>query len=126
MEELQRHNIVHLNINPDNIFVTPTGHLILGDFRFSYPDISVSTRDGVSYENAPLKHTVGTPAYMAPELLEWASNPLRRGAMAPPTQRADIWSLGVTLLEFALQISEVSLIRFGSRHANLNSMPAIL
>ena len=109
MEELQKHQIVHCDIKPDNIFVTPTGHVVLSDFDLSYPDISAAMESGKSYKSAPLEYACGTPAYMAPELLNWISNPSRRGVMARPTQCADIWSLGVTLLQFALQLEEVSI-----------------
>ncbi|KZV74789.1 kinase-like protein [Peniophora sp. CONT] len=107
MEELQKCNIVHLDIKADNVFVTPTGHLVLGDFDLSIPDISAGKGKGTLYNNVPLNHACGTPAYMAPELLEWASNRPRRGVDLPcPTQRADMWSLGMTLLQLALRLGE--------------------
>lgn len=111
MEELQKHNIVHLDIKADNVFVTPTGHFVLGDYDLSYPDISSGSKNGQAYEDIPLNHASGTCAYMAPELLEWASNPSERD-LRPPTQRADVWSLGITLLQFALLLDEVRVLEY--------------
>ena len=74
-------HIVHRDVKPGNIMVTPEGEATLLDFGIaritSYGD---STRTGA---------TIGTVAYMAPEHV--------RGGDAD--ERSDVWALGVILYE---------------------------
>ncbi len=73
--------IVHRDVKPANILVTPDGQARLGDFGVArLIDVSTLTLDGT---------TLGTAAYMAPEQLE--------NHQVGPS--ADIWSLGLVLLE---------------------------
>ena len=73
--------IVHRDVKPANILVTPDGQARLGDFGIArLIDVSTLTLDGT---------TLGTAAYMAPEQLE--------NHQVGPS--ADIWSLGLVLLE---------------------------
>ncbi|MFG2002858.1 cellulose binding domain-containing protein [Spirillospora sp. NPDC048911] len=69
--------VVHRDVKPANVFLTPTGVKVL-DFGIAF---TASAR-----HDGPL---LGTPAYVAPEL--------RSGAEPEPS--ADIYSLGVTLAE---------------------------
>ncbi|MFB4308854.1 cellulose binding domain-containing protein [Actinomadura sp. GTD37] len=71
--------IVHRDIKPANVFLTPVGVKVL-DFGIAFT--------GPSTPGGPL---LGTPAYVAPELLTGA----------PPTPAADMYSLGVVLRECA-------------------------
>ncbi len=73
--------IVHRDVKPSNILVTPEGEGRLGDFGIArLLDTSTLTMTGT---------TLGTAAYMAPEQLE-------NNQVGPS---ADIWSLGIVLLE---------------------------
>lgn len=73
--------IVHRDVKPANILVTADGDARLGDFGIArLMDASTMTIAGT---------TLGTAAYMAPEQLE-------DHQVGPP---ADIWSLGIVLLE---------------------------
>jgi eukaryotic-like serine/threonine-protein kinase len=73
--------IVHRDVKPSNILLTPDGRAHLGDFGIArFLDTSTMTIAGT---------TVGTAAYMAPEQLE--------NNLVEPS--ADIWSLGMVLLE---------------------------
>jgi serine/threonine protein kinase len=73
--------VVHRDVKPANILVNADGEARLGDFGIArLIDVSTLTLDGT---------TLGTAAYMAPEQLE--------NHQVGPS--ADIWSLGLVLLE---------------------------
>ena len=73
--------IVHRDVKPSNVMVSPAGRVKLVDFGIAQStDQSRLTRVGT---------VVGTASYMAPEQF--------RGQ--PADHRADIWSLGVVLFE---------------------------
>ncbi len=77
--------IVHRDVKPGNVMVTPEGDPVLLDFGLA--------RD-VDETGPALTHTgdaFGTPAYMAPEQLRRGPRPIDR--------RADVYALGVTLFE---------------------------
>jgi len=72
--------VIHCDVKPENILVTPTGTAKLADFglaRSLVGDSGKITRDGV---------ILGTPAYMSPE--QCAGSPL--------DPRTDVYSLGAT------------------------------
>ena len=77
-----RHNCLHRDLKPGNIMVTKENEVKILDFGIAnLIDTEAITRTGVS---------IGTPVYMAPEQLEG-----RRDL----DQRADLYSLGMTLWE---------------------------
>ncbi|KDO32013.1 WEE protein kinase [Saprolegnia parasitica CBS 223.65] len=76
---IHAHKIVHLDIKPANLFVTTAGSIKIGDFGVA------TAVDGASDGE-------GDQRYMAPELL---ANAATRAASA------DIFSLGMTLLELS-------------------------
>jgi serine/threonine-protein kinase len=71
--------VVHGDIKPANLMVTPTGLIKIMDFAVA-KDLDLATLAGSS-------GLIGTPAYMAPE--QFRGRPL--------DCRADIYALGVTL-----------------------------
>jgi eukaryotic-like serine/threonine-protein kinase len=76
--------LVHRDIKPGNVMVTPGGDPVLMDFglaRDESGDSSVTMTGGV----------MGTPAYVAPEMID-----ARRG---PVDRRTDVYSLGVSMYE---------------------------
>jgi STE20-like kinase len=87
LEFLHKNKVIHRDLKAGNVLLTLDGDVKLADF-------------GVSAKN---KHTlqkrdsfIGTPYWMAPEVVmceTFRDNPY--------DYKADIWSLGVTLIEFA-------------------------
>lgn len=112
MDGLRRQGLVSCDVKASNIFVSPTGHLTLADFDCSY--YFGLQRDEDEYWNMPLADFHGTAEYMAPECVrgqilcrqddfDW-TDPSSAKLLATP--RADMWSLGLVLLQIALQMPE--------------------
>lgn len=81
LKYLHDHRVLHLDLKPDNIFITNDNMCILGDFGLSteVEDINIS-----------LNNQTGTPIYNAPEQLR--DRPSYHSS-------ADIYSLGLILYE---------------------------
>jgi formylglycine-generating enzyme required for sulfatase activity/tRNA A-37 threonylcarbamoyl transferase component Bud32 len=77
-----KHQILHRDIKPGNVMVTPDNQVKVLDFGIAnLLDTERITRTGVA---------VGTPVYMAPEQID---------GLEPLDERADVYALGVTLWE---------------------------
>ncbi|KAE8629392.1 hypothetical protein XENTR_v10000474 [Xenopus tropicalis] len=84
---LQKKNIIHHDIKPENILITSLGEVKIGEFGFA-------TCGGKS------SSTSGTITYSAPEVLaNFGKNKLEYD------HKADIWSLGIAAIEMAEGLS---------------------
>ncbi|HXF56680.1 MAG TPA: Stk1 family PASTA domain-containing Ser/Thr kinase [Actinomycetota bacterium] len=82
LEHAHSHGIVHRDVKPENILITPEGTVKVTDFGLAraYADSSVSQTEGT---------VTGTVHYLAPEQIE--------GRRADP--RTDLYALGIVLYE---------------------------
>ena len=90
LEEAHEHDVVHRDLKPGNILVTPKGQAKVLDFglaKLLRPESEISTTDNLSSTAA----LAGTLPYMSPERL--------RGE--PADARSDIYGAGAVLYEMA-------------------------
>ena len=78
-------SVVHRDVKPGNLMVTPSGDCVVMDFGLARTDEGDGPTITLSGD------VFGTPAYMSPEQLRGEQNRIDR--------RTDVWSLGVTLYE---------------------------
>src|SRR5262245_12738781 len=82
LDYAHRQGVVHRDVKPSNILLTPEGRAVLTDFGVAQAlDDPSLTRTGL---------TVGTPAYMAPEQVEGEGT---------VDGRADLYALGIVLYQ---------------------------
>jgi serine/threonine protein kinase len=79
---MHRNHRLHRDIKSDNVLVDFTGRVKLADFGFAV---------GLTAEEDKRKSVVGTPYWMAPELIRGLEYDFK----------VDVWSLGITSIEMA-------------------------
>jgi serine/threonine-protein kinase OSR1/STK39 len=77
---------MHRDVKAGNILINELGHVKIGDFGIAANLLESGHRKRARYT------VIGTPCYMAPEVLKPGTG---------YTERADIWSLGITAIELA-------------------------
>jgi serine/threonine protein kinase len=80
---LRENGICHRDVKPDNILISASGHLKLTDFGLSFLGMVDRASDGARLMSEA-KSFVGTPDYIAPEII----------LNHPHSFRVDYWSLG--------------------------------
>nr|XP_037270353.1 membrane-associated tyrosine- and threonine-specific cdc2-inhibitory kinase-like [Rhipicephalus microplus] len=83
VKHMHNHDLAHLDIKPENIFISKDGYYKLGDFGL--------VLDLKQHDSAEARD--GDPRYLAPELMAGHF-----------TKAADIFSLGITALELACDL----------------------
>uniref|UniRef100_A0A915BPH6 Membrane-associated tyrosine- and threonine-specific cdc2-inhibitory kinase n=3 Tax=Parascaris univalens TaxID=6257 RepID=A0A915BPH6_PARUN len=83
VNHLHSHHLLHLDIKPENIFISRDQVCKLGDFGLIF-DLNKDT---------PVTAQEGDSKYLAPEVLN-----------SPPAKPADIFSLGISILELATDL----------------------
>lgn len=87
MIHLHEHNVVHRDIRGNNIVLTKEGEVKLVDFGLSRT---------LRYELEKLHTRIGSPSWMAPEVIADESNSDSDGGY---DSRADVWAIGITAIE---------------------------
>jgi serine/threonine protein kinase len=85
LEEAHEYGVIHRDLKPGNIMITPKGTVKVLDFGIA-KFVGLEVADALTADSATC---FGTPYYMSPERIEGKNVDVR----------TDLWSLGVVLYE---------------------------
>jgi calcium-dependent protein kinase len=85
VKHLHEHNIVHRDLKPENFLMSDTSEVA----EIKLIDFGLSKRFSNKEQLEKMKTVVGTPYYVAPEVLKGSYD-----------GRCDVWSLGIMLFVF--------------------------
>ncbi|KAI0344934.1 kinase-like protein [Trametopsis cervina] len=91
LSSLHSSGVIHRDIKPENILFDAYGHIVLGDLGLAY----TSEAESNIIEDVRLTELMGTPGYMAPEVIMVTSR-------APYSWEVDVYSLGLVIFDMAL------------------------
>ncbi|VDM31709.1 unnamed protein product [Hydatigera taeniaeformis] len=106
LEHLHAMQIVHLDLKPENVLLSHSGHVLITDFDRSYD----ATR-----KQEPPNHDdfCGTPLFMAPEIAKGIEI----------TTKADVWSLAILMADIVSGVKRVRADRWKIRNFRNLSKP---
>ncbi|KAA0192326.1 hypothetical protein HAZT_HAZT004430, partial [Hyalella azteca] len=87
LDYVHRHRVIHRDIKAGNVLLTTDGGVKLADFGVSAKNKNTMDKRGTF---------IGTPYWLAPEVIKCETI-----IDSKYDYKADIWSLGITLIEFA-------------------------
>ena len=96
---LHSHGVLHLDIKPDNLFVSNDGGIKVGDLGTSarLNANADDAKEGATAASGAVEEVEeGDAVYLAPELLDHS--------VGPVTAAADVFSLGLTMFELAADV----------------------
>ncbi|XP_040381447.1 mitogen-activated protein kinase kinase 9-like [Oryza brachyantha] len=112
LAHLHSRDVAHLDLKPDNLLASARGDVKIGDFSVSRIFV------GGAGEGRRVPFSVGAAAYLSPERFQPDAHAGPRGACA-----ADVWALGVTVLE--LFLGRCPILPAGERSSWMKLMEAI-
>ncbi|XP_069600777.1 microtubule-associated serine/threonine-protein kinase 3-like [Ranitomeya imitator] len=98
VEYLHSYGVVHRDLKPDNLMITPAGHIKVADFGLSKVGLMIPKTNNFKESAEDIareyqdREFCGTPCYIAPEVI------LKEGYGRP----IDWWAMGIILHEFLL------------------------
>lgn len=102
LDALHRLGLVHQDIKPDNVLLTPQGCVKLADYGLARVQAAATPNVPAASESADVTFRGMTPAYCSPEQKQ-ANQAWQRGTPPPQlprlTPQTDIWSFGLCVLE---------------------------
>ena len=88
LQYLHQKSIIHRDVKADNVLVKQDGHVFLSDF-------------GLCIGEGPNLRRIGTPGFMAPEVLLATTYNAKEDAWSTYNSAADVWSVGMTMVQMA-------------------------
>jgi serine/threonine protein kinase/tetratricopeptide (TPR) repeat protein len=91
LEAAHKEGVIHRDLKPGNLKITPDGRLKILDFGLAYMLKTEATEVDVTVSRSETYSDAGTLPYMSPEQIKGVK----------PDARADVWSAGVVLYEMS-------------------------